>query len=111
MPTNFEKLKLKWDKKLADSGFEDIENADGSLKVEVHPRTLNNAIRDNRASYYDTAQNFLNNCKFTTLLDYSIWKMHTEGMSFRDIAEEMGLTFYKVRTIVIKLQKQSGLKK
>lgn len=107
---DFEKLKAKWDKKLADSGFEDIENADGSLKVEVHPRTLANAMLDNRQFYYATAQDFLNSCKFTTLLDYTVWKMHTEGISYRTIAAEIGITFYKVRTIVAKLQKKAGLR-
>jgi len=105
------KLKDKWDKKLKDSGFIDIEKADGSLTVEVHPYTLDNAMRDNRQTYYSTAQDFLNKTKFSTLLDYSVWKSHVDGVSFRDIARELGVTFYKVRNIVVKFQKLSGLKK
>lgn len=108
---NFEKLKAKWNQKLVDSGFTDIENADGSLKREGHPQTIEQGFKDGRAEYYNQAQEFLNGAKFSTLIEFTIWKMHTEGISFRDIAAELGLTFYKARNTVIKFQKLAGLRK
>ena len=106
-----EKLKAKWAKKLAKSGFIDIENKDGSIKEEIHSRTLDYALNDGRMEYYNQAQDFLNRGKFSSLLDYTVWKMHTEGTSFRTIGIELNLTFYRVRTIVNKVQKLSGIKK
>jgi len=108
---NFEKLKAKWDQKLIDSGFEDIENKDGTLKREGHPHTIEAGFKDGRAEYYNQAQEFLNRAKFSTLLDYTVWKMHTDGMSFRNIAKELNLTFYRARNIVTKFQKLAGLRK
>lgn len=106
-----EKLKAKWDKKLRDSGFEDIENADGSLKTEGHARTLDNARTDNREEYYRQARTFLNSHKFVGLKEYAVWFEHCNGASFRSIADQYNLTFYRVRSIVVKYQKLSGLRK
>jgi Mor family transcriptional regulator len=110
-----EKLKAKWNRKLADSGFQDIERADGSLKPEVDYRSLDstrgNNLIDGRQEYYYTAQDFLNRGKFTSLLDYTVWKLHAEGMSYRTIGKELNLTFYKVNTIIKKVQHQAGIKK
>lgn len=108
---NFEKLKAKWDKKLLDSGFEDIENKDGTLKSEGHLRTLSRGFKDSREQYYREAQNFLNTYKFDNKMECGIWNMHSEGTSFRTIASVFGITFYKVRTIVVKLQKIAGVKR
>jgi Mor family transcriptional regulator len=106
-----EKLRLKWEKKLKASGFVDIENADGSLKAEVDPRTIAYALKDGRAEYYSGAAVFLTRFKFASALEKSIWHQHCEGISFRTIAASYDLTFYKVRTIINKLQKLAGLKK
>lgn len=111
--TKLEKLKDKWNKKLAASGFEDIENPDGTLKNSTDPRTMAYALRekDARETYYGTAQEFLNRGTFTTLQEYAIWKAHCDGVSFRKIAATLGITFYKVRTITNKLQKLAKLRK
>lgn len=106
-----EKLKAKWEKKLKNSGFNDIENADGSLKAEVDPRTIAYALKDGRSEYYMQATQFLNRFKFSTALERSVWHMHSEGSSFRTIASVYDMTFYKVRTTINKLQKLAGLKK
>lgn len=110
-----EKLKAKWYKKLADSGFEDIERPDGSLKTEVDYRSMDgtrgDGLEDGRQEYYEIAQDYLNRGKFATLLDYTVWKLHAEGVSYRDIGNELKLTFYKVRSIVKKVQLLAGVKK
>lgn len=106
-----EKLKAKWEKKLKDSGFNDIENADGTLKAEVHPRTIAYALKDGREEYYNGATTFLDKFKFSSALEKSIWHMHCEGESFRDIATAYDLTFYRVRTVINKLQKLARLRR
>lgn len=107
----YEKLKVKWDKKLKDSGFEDIENKDGSLKSSTDPRTIATAMRDGRAEYYNQAGNFLNTFSFPKPKEQLIWYMHCNGDAFRYIAKVVGVTFYEVRTIVVKYQKLAGLRK
>lgn len=109
--SNFAKLKAEWYRKLSNSGFNDIENADGTLKVTTDPRTITNAIRDNRIEYYREAKELLNSDIIITALERSIWEAHCEGTSFRDIAKKEKLTFYRVRTIVNLLQKYAGLRK
>lgn len=106
-----EKLKLEWNKKLMASGFNDIENKDGTLKTEVDYRTTDYAMKDGREEYYYKAQDFLNCGKFATLLDYTIWKMHSEGTSYRDIAKELNVTFYKIQRTVKKIQRLMGVNK
>jgi Mor family transcriptional regulator len=106
-----EKLKAKWNKKLADSGFIDIERPDGSLKPEGDYRTVDHGLQDGREEYYYSAQDFLNQGKFASLLDYTIWKMHAEGISYRQISAELKLTFYKVLNIVTKIQKLAKVRK
>lgn len=112
MSSAYEKLKAKWDRKLLDSGFHDIENKDGSLKGEVDPRTISNALKDKdaREIYYRMATAFLEKHKFASNLERAVWVGHIEGISFRDIAEATNTTFYKVRNIVIKFQRMSGVK-
>lgn len=110
--SQFEKLKNKWDKKLLDSGFEDIENADGTLKAETDPRTIANALKmkESREIYYGQAREFLNMHRWSNTKDRAIWEGHCEGLSFRKMANTLSLTFYRIRTIVNRLQKQAGLK-
>jgi DNA-binding NarL/FixJ family response regulator len=105
------KLKAKWDKKLKDSGFVDIENADGTLKNEVDPRTIASALGDNRAEYYRQATDYHLSHAFDTLTEECVWSLHCEGKSFRQIANHLDLTFYNVRTIINFHQKLAGLKK
>jgi len=110
-----EKLKAKWNKKLADSGFEDIERPDGTLKPEVDYRSLDSTrgdnLHDGRQEYYHAAQDFLNRGSFNSLLDYTIWKLHADGISYRAIGKELRATFYKVRTTIKKIQKLAGVRK
>lgn len=104
-------LTYKWYKKLKDSGFTDIENADGTLKNEVDPRTIASAMVDNRGEYYRQATEYHLSHGFDTLTEERVWGLHCEGKSFRQIAEFLNLTFYNVRTIINFHQKLSGLRK
>jgi hypothetical protein len=109
--STLEKLKAKWAKKLLDSGFKDIENKDGSLKAEIDMRTITKAMKDGTQEYYAQAEYFLNTHRFLSSLEFEVWIAHCDGNSYRKIAEHFELTFYKVRTIITKLQKLAGLRK
>jgi hypothetical protein len=82
------KLQTLWYKKLRDSGFEDIEKSDGSLKDEVDLRTRKKALHDqeNRLTYYRMASAFLHEHPFKDDIERAIWEAHSEGLSVRRIA-------------------------
>lgn len=108
---NFEKLKAKWYKKLAESKFVDIENADGSLKAPIDPRTIAYALRDKEAreTYYSTAKEFLRTHEFEDIILQNIWIEHCEGTSYRKIAKKLKLTFYRVSKAISYMKELAGL--
>ncbi len=82
------KLQEKWDKKLKDSGFEDIENRSTG---KLHDWSTRWTRRDNeltieaRREYYRAAGQFLYEHKFSNETEKRIWSLHSEGRSVRDI--------------------------
>jgi len=100
---DYETLRKKWYKKLKDSGFNDIESyeyPDGYLNA----RNFNNvADYENKVEYFRFASQFLHEYKFCNPHDEKIWKMHSEGSRYREIAKAMNLhvsqTFYAIRKI------------
>lgn len=109
----FKKLKAVWDKRLLKSGFEDIENSDGSLKATTDTRTIRNALVDQteRETYYSIAVEFLNAHEFSDMIEREIWKEHCDGIGRLSIAKKLNLTFYRVNLIITKLQKLAKLRK
>jgi hypothetical protein len=96
---NLTELQKQWYKKLADSGFEDIENDRGYLKTNVntrYTRGYNNgkdveavAIDyEIKANYYRLAGQFLYEHKFANDSERNLWKYHAEGMSHREIVKK-----------------------
>ncbi len=90
--TDFKALKAKWDKKLADSGFEDIETANGDLKRHTAYGSRGLGYHgqigwDAKVSYYTMAEHFLNDYRFDTNMDKVIWEYHANGISVREIAQ------------------------
>ncbi len=85
---NYETEKVKWYKKLKDSGFEDIENGKGGLKRydSYRRQEASEATWQAKATYYQMAENFLEAYKFETVMEKAIWEYHSNGMSVRDIA-------------------------
>lgn len=77
-----------WYKKLAKSGFEDIETDEQHLKVwsSKFARKTSLDSWQAKASYYTMATNFLNDYPFETPRERIIWEYHANGLSVRDIA-------------------------
>jgi len=111
----FKSLKATWDKKLALSGFEDIENPDGSLKATTDSRTIKNALKgkEERETYYSIARELLNSNIFANFETHYrlVWELHCEGIGVRTIAKKLNVTSYKVESTIIKLKKLAKLKK
>ena len=87
----------EWNRKLKRSGFEDIENDKSQLRVSstsLARRSYHNQyfedrieVYNARLEYYRMAEHFLYDHTFDNDLDKTIWQMHSEGISFRHIAE------------------------
>lgn len=109
----FRDLKSEWDKKLKDSGFKDIEHPDGRLELwttEFFRNRLNKfgaAFQESKQEYYRLAGQFLYDHPFADDLERSIWELHSEGLSIRDITKALkdkGVKTYR-RSVHETLQK------
>lgn len=85
---NLKQLQAKWYKKLAKSGFEDIEQDEDNLKFWSSFFSLRNpkVVWEAKAEYYTMAESFLNEFPFDTQMEKNIWAYHSTGLSARDIA-------------------------
>jgi hypothetical protein len=120
-------MKAYWYDKLKESGFQDIEKADGSLK---HPTTnitgyeqreyFRQLNRDNQiqsaitarealSDYYRLAGHFLNEHtwattnkkkKKTMALHRQVWELHVEGYPAGGIAAKLKITLPKTKFII-----------
>lgn len=105
--TELQKQQDIWYKRIKDAGFEEIEYKDGSMKSGL-PRALRSRNElDKRAAqatqeYYYMAHHFLNDYKFETELEKTMWTYHSEGLSCRTIAgllSKTGITKTKKSTV------------
>lgn len=87
-PKDFKKLKAEWYSKLKDSGFKDIEKKSGQL-TRGAPRLDDRAQVQVEAieSYYRMARIFLIEYKFEDEIQKTVWELHSEGVSTRDISD------------------------
>ena len=85
----FKELKAKWYKKLEEKGFNDIEQDEEHLKA-WHSHYFRERYSPSRfeakQEYYRAASKFFHDYKFENPTDKSIWRLHVEGLSSRDIA-------------------------
>jgi hypothetical protein len=107
----FKKLQSKWYKKLADAGFEDIEQEDGNLKrwaSSVFKSRYDPTLFAAKEEYYRLAGQFLHDHVFDTRVEKMIWERHTAGISQEDIhlqlkARGIKIGHCRVTDIVMKL--------
>lgn len=113
---DFKKLQAKWYKKLADTGFQDIEDLsryyeplktwDSFLfKGQYTPEQF-----AERAKYFQRCERALSLHKFKTKLEKEIWTLHTQGHTVREIVKALKARRFKcyktgVFTILKRLQK------
>ena len=96
----FIKLNDEWRKKLKKSGFQDIEDEDENIdrgSWDFRMKRVQRIYRT-KSEYYYMATQFLNDYKFESVLEKTIWTYHAEGVSVRDIVKllnELKLSKYK----------------
>lgn len=88
----FKKLQADWDAKLKESGFEDIERNHTFLK-RFHKDdmldTFSNHDGATRMEYFAAAGRFLYDYQWESLVDRTVWELHCQGLSVREIARAL----------------------
>lgn len=121
-PTPFQALKNIWYKKLANSGFADIEQDEEALKEWSFSRVYagqNNGYsfetirvkREAKEDYYRLAGHFLHENEFVNSIEKLIWELHGEGKGCRRIAvflqnKNIKSNKDKVNEVINRLSKQ-----
>jgi DNA-binding NarL/FixJ family response regulator len=98
---NLKQLAKLWNKKLKDSGFKDIEDEHGNLKVydsELQSR-ISKSEYLSTMHYYERARELVHS-KYLEGRDRYIWQRHAEGESNEEIARSVGLNPKSVGTII-----------
>ncbi len=100
LKTDFQQLKDTWYAKLKDSGFEDAEANEHSLKSWCTQFSRERSLKSYKAKaeYYYRAEHFLNSHKFASAFDRIVWEYHTNGLSIRDIVNTLKKTKNKKAT-------------
>ncbi len=92
-------LQAKWDAKLEKSGFKDIEQRDGRLKIHETTRFYNmSEIRkESSEQYYRLAGFFYHEHDFINEKQKLIWLYHSNGVPTREIARLLRKRGYKAQ--------------
>jgi hypothetical protein len=104
---DFEKLKKKWYDKLKKSGFQDIESADGqnltTWSSKIFKQSAGDAWYQDKEVYYQSREEYFRmagaffwDYGFQNKLEKSIWELHMQGTSIRDI-----VTIFKKKNIKV----------
>lgn len=93
----FKKLRAEWNKKLADAGFKDIEDARGDFvdhqsvsdfSQRIH---FKSGIKELTESYVSWACDMAYEGRFKSDRDKQIWLLHAEGLTGSEISVEVKL--------------------
>jgi hypothetical protein len=91
LPTNYKALKAEYDEKLRKSGFHDIEDSRGRLSDHKNLWDLQKLVGFREGTwqdirdYYYWATDMVRVGRFRGLRDKSIWRLHADGYSSREI--------------------------
>ncbi len=110
--TTFNKLKDAWYKKLAKSGFVDVERDEVYLKRNVSTIDYRRVTWESQADYYHMTTHFLNDYAFKNNRQRNIWEYHSNGISTRDIAKILNKVSKKkvtkdtIRMVIFELREE-----
>lgn len=85
-------LAAEWRRRLAASGFEDIEDADGELKEPgfVLRQRLRRPLSVGVAEYYRRAGMWTHDAIWPSRLHRRLWELHSEGVDGGEMPRRMG---------------------
>lgn len=95
-PKDLKALQKIWYEKLKKSGFKDAERPDGRfhLCASSLPSRYNSTFFAAREEYFRLAGQLLHEYPFESTSQMLVWRLHSEGLSIREIVKE--LRKYKV---------------
>jgi DNA-directed RNA polymerase specialized sigma24 family protein len=114
-------LRAQWRKRLASSGFKDIELPDGQLAPperaknepgkRTSPELAKPVEREAYEAYYTRATQVMALRGFWRLRadTRNVWKLHAQGASNSEIAKQLAITVKKVRTAISGVRKMARL--
>lgn len=114
-PNEFQRLNEEWQQKLKDTGFKDIENKNYDLMsfhgtlFNGHKRTQDSTeYMESKLQYFQMASSLLNDYRFKTKLDKTVWTYHAEGKKNTEIFKLLGekLKLTKINGIVLALKEK-----
>lgn len=104
----FKDLQKKWYAKLAEDGFEDIEDQDQKhlkawhsayFQIKYTPCTF-----EAKQHYFEMAREFVWTHPFKTKQNRRIWILHSRGLSLRQIAEKRKTKVCRVFKLIKRLR-------
>ena len=108
-------LQREWYERLKAEGFNDIEHLknDGNFSQYLRgsglrerrrsPRKTEDVIQASK-EFYSLASEFLHTHEFKKPIEKIIWALFAEGLTYREIAKECGVTLGKVFRTITKLR-------
>lgn len=112
---SFKLLSTEWNKKLEDSGFEDVEfelKGDRGLKQRATNsyRQATKLERETRLEYYCFLGYLAHNTVFQNELEQIVMIRHSEGVSCKEISNEIGRHRHYVEFVIKRWQTKWGVK-
>lgn len=98
----FKQLKAKWDRKLAKSGFNDIEHGDKLLRHDgdwFH-KHINTLQYENTTKFYNQCVRFLTNHEFQTKEHEHIWMLFSEGETLEEIENHVTIKKSMIANVI-----------
>lgn len=100
----FKLLQSKWYAKLAEEGFDDIEDKNEMLK-QPNRRTIAWKNRDVIRDFYDSVNDFLRNNKKLSKKHRNVLELWAKGIYLVKIAEQFSIPLITVKSIVRKYKR------
>ena len=102
----FKEIQTYWYGRLKDEGFDDIEDTNSPMEKlkSWHSFRFTHDDLDHfetRRAYYDRALEFLHSHSFESERDMSVWALHCEGVSIRNIALKLSIKQYQAHRVII----------
>lgn len=96
----FSELAKEWAKKLADSGFLDVEDPKGNLSTK-NSRTSAFATKECTEEFYSSLQQYLNTSEINER-DRTILELYSSGTYIKHISEKSGWSGTTVKNVIRK---------
>lgn len=101
MDKKLKALQKQWYKKLAQTGFKDIEDGNGNLRnLSTKLTRVDPAHAAMTQEYYEAARALMHTNYLKDIKTKIVWGQHAEGNTIESIAKKTGLSIFKVTNII-----------